>query len=423
MNRFAPLSVALFLLSAANANAQSVLVCHFSQNGGPQVAAVDFQTGALQTPGFIDLRADSAPANQPHQAVAVQGNWWVTDRVQEIVHVWSGFGAEYLGDQAGGFGDLYGGASAAGSTWFCQYTPGPSTGSLIEVSGGSTTVHPVSFNPQGIVAIGGILYITSPSTVQRFDPMTATELGAIYTTPSQGGHGQPTLRPSTGHLLIARAAGNSDVLEIDLAGNIVAEYETGADLGLTQPSAAIELADGSVLITTSTGIWTTDAAFTTATSLLDGVTARYVTLAQDVTIGTNYCGPAVPNSSGRSARVAATGAALASELQFRVAAHDLPNLQAGYFVASQTQGFTMNPGGSSGNLCLGGAIARLQSQVQNTSSVGYMDIEVDTTSIPLPTGPGMILAGETWNWQCWFRDVVGGSNTSNFSDAVSVTFN
>lgn len=36
-----------------------------------------------------------------------------------------------------------------------------------------------------------------------------------------------------------------------------------------------------------------------------------------------------------------------------------------------------------------------------------------------PTGSVSVLAGETWNWQAWFRDVGG---TSNFSDGVSIQF-
>ena len=33
-----------------------------------------------------------------------------------------------------------------------------------------------------------------------------------------------------------------------------------------------------------------------------------------------------------------------------------------------------------------------------------------------PTGP--VQVGETWHFQCWYRDV----GTSNFTDAVAVSF-
>jgi hypothetical protein len=33
-----------------------------------------------------------------------------------------------------------------------------------------------------------------------------------------------------------------------------------------------------------------------------------------------------------------------------------------------------------------------------------------------------VLAGQTWNFQCWFRDAVGGVATSNFTDGLSILF-
>ena len=52
----------------------------------------------------------------------------------------------------------------------------------------------------------------------------------------------------------------------------------------------------------------------------------------------------------------------------------------------------------------------------------FIEIRVDTSQVPLPMGSTAILAGQTWNWQAWYRDVVNGQNTSNFSDAVSIPF-
>ncbi|MEL6431751.1 MAG: hypothetical protein AAFR54_21450, partial [Planctomycetota bacterium] len=33
-----------------------------------------------------------------------------------------------------------------------------------------------------------------------------------------------------------------------------------------------------------------------------------------------------------------------------------------------------------------------------------------------------VLAGETWYYQAWHRDVVGGAQTTNLTDAVAVTY-
>ena len=40
----------------------------------------------------------------------------------------------------------------------------------------------------------------------------------------------------------------------------------------------------------------------------------------------------------------------------------------------------------------------------------------------LDDGAVAVVAGETWNFQGWHRDAVGGSATSNFTQGVSVTF-
>ena len=51
---------------------------------------------------------------------------------------------------------------------------------------------------------------------------------------------------------------------------------------------------------------------------------------------------------------------------------------------------------------------------------GEFTIQVDLTSIPT-SPPHSVVAGETWNFQAWFRDKNPGS-TSNFTNGVAVTF-
>ena len=99
-------------------------------------------------------------------------------------------------------------------------------------------------------------------------------------------------------------------------------------------------------------------------------------------------------------------------------AFHLPLNQFGYFITSQTPGFVPNPGGSQGNLCLGGTIGRFVQQVQNSGASGSFTIQVDLTAMPPPLQP-VVQPGDTWNFQAWYRDV-GGQN--NFTNAVSVTF-
>jgi len=136
-------------------------------------------------------------------------------------------------------------------------------------------------------------------------------------------------------------------------------------------------------------------------------------------IGRSYCGPAVPNSSGASAVIAATGSTSAAANNLTLTATNLPANRFGYFLAAESQGFFANPGGSQGNLCLGSPLGRFAAQMQNSGPQGVISIVADISNVPL-LGP--VMAGDTFNFQCWFRDVNPGS-TSNFTDAVSIQFN
>lgn len=138
-------------------------------------------------------------------------------------------------------------------------------------------------------------------------------------------------------------------------------------------------------------------------------------------IGQNYCAPAEENSSGLPGIIAAFGSAIVVDNDLTLAAEQLAANEFGYFLNSQTQGFVANPGGSQGNLCLAGAIGRHLSSLGDTGPTGALSAVIDLTSLPTPTGPYSAMAGESWNFQAWFRDTNPGS-TSNFTDAVSIMF-
>jgi hypothetical protein len=95
-----------------------------------------------------------------------------------------------------------------------------------------------------------------------------------------------------------------------------------------------------------------------------------------------------------------------------------------YFICSLTPGSVNLPGGSAGRLCLSGAIGRLVGgQILTTGSNGSISIDFSPGNLPSPSGPVAAAAGETWHFQCWHRDIAPGSvSTSNFSNAVAVTF-
>lgn len=138
-------------------------------------------------------------------------------------------------------------------------------------------------------------------------------------------------------------------------------------------------------------------------------------------VGQVYCGPQVPSSSGVGATLTGIGST-ETDLNFlRLEAADMPLGQFGYFLASMTQGLVQQPGNSQGNLCLGGAIARYTGSVFSTGATGAADMTIDLAAIPAPTGSVSVLAGETWNFQGWFRDA-NPAPTSNFTTGLSVDF-
>ena len=131
----------------------------------------------------------------------------------------------------------------------------------------------------------------------------------------------------------------------------------------------------------------------------------------------NYCGPAVANSSGVPAAISFFGSCRVSDAAFHVKASQLPPGQFGYFLTSMDQGFFMPPS-SQGNVCLGGNIGRFVAQIQNSGPCGNFDIQVDLSALPVnPATP--VLPGDSWNFQCWYRDV---GNTNNFTDGIEVSF-
>ncbi|MCP3915301.1 MAG: DNRLRE domain-containing protein [bacterium] len=130
----------------------------------------------------------------------------------------------------------------------------------------------------------------------------------------------------------------------------------------------------------------------------------------------NYCGPAVLNSSGCAATTWWSGSYTVADDDFTITANDLPAGQFGYFIASQNQGVVMPPS-SSGVVCLGANIGRFDEPGQVvTGPSGAVTLGLGA----FPTNPIVpVVPGDTWNFQCWYRDA---GNTSNFSDGLQVTF-
>ena len=140
----------------------------------------------------------------------------------------------------------------------------------------------------------------------------------------------------------------------------------------------------------------------------------------ETTIGTNYC-TAAANSTGSIATMSASGSASVSANALVLSASNLPSNQFGIFVTSRMQAFIMGAGGTSnGNLCVGGQIGRFSdpSQILTSGALGTFSLGVDLTQLPQGSGFTSAMAGETWNFQGWYRDGVGLG--SNFTDGLQV---
>ena len=140
-------------------------------------------------------------------------------------------------------------------------------------------------------------------------------------------------------------------------------------------------------------------------------------------IGVPYCSASVANSSGEAGEMSASGSALPGAGDLTLTASRLPLQTFGLFLVSRTTDavFAMN---SVGVLCLGGEIGRFTGpgQVVSSGTTGIFSIDAMPNSLPTPQGPAAALAGETWHFQAWHRDIANGQATSNFTRAVSVRF-
>ena len=134
----------------------------------------------------------------------------------------------------------------------------------------------------------------------------------------------------------------------------------------------------------------------------------------------NYCLTS-PNSSGPGATISSSGSTSPANASFALhVAGGVPN-KVGVFFYGPSQ--VQTPFGE-GFLCVGGGavgIFRLAPAVK-MGPTGQGSLTINFTSPPAGSGPGTIKAGSTWNFQFWYRDLAGGPNGYNLSDALRVTF-
>ncbi|MEZ6015924.1 MAG: sulfatase-like hydrolase/transferase [Planctomycetota bacterium] len=142
----------------------------------------------------------------------------------------------------------------------------------------------------------------------------------------------------------------------------------------------------------------------------------------DTSIGASYCSAAL-NSSGAAGMTFIEGSPALLDNDVTLVAESVPPGSFGFFLASRVQAFAPHPGGSQGNLCLGGSIGRYTGPGQVTSAgpAGRFTLQIDLARMPSPNGPLAAQPGETWSFQAWHRDA-NPAPTSNFTAGSSVTF-
>ena len=140
------------------------------------------------------------------------------------------------------------------------------------------------------------------------------------------------------------------------------------------------------------------------------------------------CGPpgglfceGVPNSTGQVATISSAGSNSVFLNDLVLIASGMPPNQFALFIASDSQTLIPNVGGGQGNLCVGPNVGRYLAQFGSTGFFGTADLVVDTSAIITASGPVAALPGDTYNFQCWFRDANPGA-TSNLTRGFSVTF-
>ena len=137
----------------------------------------------------------------------------------------------------------------------------------------------------------------------------------------------------------------------------------------------------------------------------------------DPNLGTVYCDPAVPNSTGFPGEITVTGSDVVADDDLTLTATNLPtNSNIGYFIMGTGMN-TSTPPGSAGPICVSPGILRYLPPIENTNEMPGGFERVVGTSGPQS---GNITPGSTWNFQAWHRDSIAG--TSNLTNAVSVTF-
>lgn len=408
----------------APAGAQSLIAPDSTVRTVVAISAVD---GALEASGFMDLDDGAIPANRPYAGAVVGNELWFTDDVTGKVTRWNRFGTIQLGAIDLAPNRLRGITVAFGAVWVGAGTPsGTVQDYLAEITPGGALValHPMPGLVNGVAARGSelLVAINDDDTLRRVDPATGAVTGTFVVSNgiSQFDSPEDIDVLSSGNVLVGGSLEPHGFFEYDPQGALLRYVDT-----TSIPQGGVRgvqgLANGDVAFSAGQGLFRWSRGTGQIEQLATSLTLYYLNEVPSIPLGVRECGPAVPNSTGRPGTATAVGSAVLANGAVRLCAQDLPIAATGYFLCSRTPGHVVNAGGSQGTLCLGGTVGRFNQQIGFTANDGFFSITVDTTQVPQPTGFVGLLPGETWRFQCWYRDA-NPTVTSNFTDAMAVTF-
>jgi glucose/arabinose dehydrogenase len=136
---------------------------------------------------------------------------------------------------------------------------------------------------------------------------------------------------------------------------------------------------------------------------------------------TSYC-QAQTNSTGSTALLTIGGTYSIAANNLVLSCGALPSFSAGIFFYGGAQ---VSVQSGSGLVCVGGSPTQpaiRMAPVLVADLLGTVNRFVDFNDPQQSAGAGAILPGQTWNFQYWYRDAIGGQSTWNYSNAVSVFF-
>ncbi|MFT4542043.1 MAG: hypothetical protein ACI841_001127 [Planctomycetota bacterium] len=129
----------------------------------------------------------------------------------------------------------------------------------------------------------------------------------------------------------------------------------------------------------------------------------------------SFC-PATENSTGQSSVLALLGSASLTSNDMSLESTLLPASQFALFF----YGFnTTQAAFGDGTRCISGGIQRLNPPTAS-SVTGNLSRALDFSTAPFGSGPTAVIAGDTVNFQCWYRDPAGGPGGFNLSGGVQV---